>query len=328
MTSTDDEEPRARVLRVVSQARRCLPLRVIASALESSVSTLYRWSRAGAAVCTSKRTLRKVRSEVAARVEWLVRESRGLVGADALRAVTGVSRRAAAAIKADVRTAMERERRAMCRRVEVAVVGSIRGFDAMYLAARDGVRYVLVAADVAVPYRTSARVVERYDEASVIAAMEADFEAHGAPLVWREDRASCQRTPAVRAVLQRHGVLLLHGPPHHPGYYGQTERQMREHRALLPEVTTLPVSALADEIGEVTRIANEVLPRRALGFRTAGAVWRERPILSDNRAELAAEVGARAEELRGRINGAADEDTLRRFAIEQALIARGYLRID
>jgi transposase InsO family protein len=327
MTSTDDEEPRARVLRVVSEARQCLPLRVIASALESSVSTLYRWSRAGATVGVAKRKAREVRSEVAARVEWLVRESRGVVGADALRAVTGASRRAAAAIKAYVCTAMERERRAVCRRVEVTVVGVIRGFDAMYLAARDGVRYVLVAADAAVPYRTTTPIVERYDEASVIAAMEADFEAHGAPLVWREDRASCQRTPGVRAVLQRHGVLLLHGPPHHPGYYGQTERQMREHRALLPDVASLPVSALPGEIGEVVRIANEVVPRRALAFRTAGAVWRERPILSDNRAELATEVATRTEELRGRISGAADDDTMRRFAIEQALMARGYLRI-
>lgn len=28
-----------------------------------------------------------------------------------------------------------------------------------------------------------------------------------------------------------YAVLVLHGPPHHPRFYGQLERQNREHRA-------------------------------------------------------------------------------------------------
>jgi len=49
----------------------------------------------------------------------------------------------------------------------------------------------------------------------------------------RMDRASSHDTFAVHEVLREHEVLLLHGPPRYPQYYGQHERQNREHQAWL-----------------------------------------------------------------------------------------------
>src|SRR5262249_20196448 len=67
-------------------------------------------------------------------------------------------------------------------------------------------------------------------------------DAPGAPLVCRLDRARQHHTAAVLAALRRHGVLILHGPPHCPRYYGPLERQNREHRqwlAMQPAPTSL-----------------------------------------------------------------------------------------
>jgi hypothetical protein len=45
--------------------------------------------------------------------------------------------------------------------------------------------------------------------------------------------------------MKDHGVLVLHGPPRHPRYNGQLERQNREHRAWLASSTPLAPDALA-----------------------------------------------------------------------------------
>jgi hypothetical protein len=150
-----------------------------------------------------------------AQVEDLVRRTRGLVGADALaHRVAGVSRRAAAAIKTETRMAMERERRAGCRSVAVSAPGIVRGFDQLWVPTTCGLRPVLVSADACVPYRTSLVVADRYDSRSVARAIDEDFREHGAPLVWRADRASCHRTDEVEEVLRGWDVLRLHGPAH------------------------------------------------------------------------------------------------------------------
>lgn len=246
-----------------------------------------------------------------------VRTLRGLAGADSLaRSVSGVSRRAAAAIKRDELAAMERERQAACGRVVVTVPGVIRGFDAMHLD--DG--YALVAADAAVAFRTSITLVPAYDTPHVACALDADFDEHGPPLVVRLDRARCHETPAVLSVLKRHGVLLLHGPPRHPGYYGQLERQNREHRDWLVHVERVSAEVTA----AMTAALNAVWRRPTLDWRTAAEVWADRPRLTDDRNELDEDVQQRAAHMREK--GLAS-DLAMRLAIEQALIERGYLRI-
>jgi hypothetical protein len=69
----------------------------------------------------------------------------------------------------------------------------------------------LVAADAAIPHRTSITTVPVYDADHVIAALAADFDRHGPPLVLRLDRIACQRTPEVHDLLHRYQVLPLHG---------------------------------------------------------------------------------------------------------------------
>lgn len=160
-------------------------------------------------------------------VRELVVELHGLVGADALsQSVVGVSRRRAAAIKREVLTEIERTRQAQCSRVVVTKPGVVRGFDQMYLPAG----LALIATDASVPFRTSAKHVGRYDAENVAAVLDEDFRIHGAPLVVRKDRASCHTAEPVASVLREHRVLLLQGPAYYPQYYGQHERQNREHR--------------------------------------------------------------------------------------------------
>jgi transposase-like protein len=261
----------------------------------------------------------------AAEVRGLVRTLGGLVGAGALaKQVNGVSRRAAAALKADQLRLVEQERRAGSARVEVLVPGVVRGFDAMHLATTEGRHYALVAADASVPYRTSIPVVAAYDGPHVAAALDADFALHGAPLVCRLDRASCHKVEDVVSVCAGHSVLLLHGPPRHPGYYGQLERQNRDHRAWLDRLGPLPPDVLALACDEMRDALNRLWPRRTLGWRTPEAAWKERPPVNDNRTELYQEVTARAARLRAK---GVNDDLAMRLAIEKALTNRGYLRI-
>ncbi|MFO0672536.1 MAG: hypothetical protein U0235_23485 [Polyangiaceae bacterium] len=139
--------------------------------------------------------------------------------------------------------------------------------------------FALVSADAAVPYRTSIAASELYDGAAVSAlALEADFEAHGAPLVLRMDPgASVHRCPQVTAVLERYRVMVLHGPARHPGFYGQLERQNREHRAWL-NAAQARAGGPDESVLETLRDAvNERWRRRTLGCKPpAGERWRTR----------------------------------------------------
>lgn len=265
----------------------------------------------------------------AAQVENLVRQTGGLVGADSLsHRVPGVSRRAAAAIKAETITAMERERRADCQSVTVTAPGIVRGFDQLWVPTTEGLRPVLVSADACVPYRTSLVVADRYDSRSVARAIDDDFRQHGAPLVWRADRASCHRTDEVEEVLDAWGVLRLHGPAYLARFYGQLERQNREHRGWLHSCAPAAPSALVETCERMRRALNEAWPRRSLGWMTSAEKWATRNVPCDNRAQLRASVADRAARLRRdeRLADDVDSPLVQRLAIEQALTQLGYLR--
>jgi transposase len=125
------------------------------------------------------------------RVEILVRKSEGLLGAEVLRRrVPEVSRREAALIKAETETAMERERKAEATRVLIAAAGVLRGFDSMQVNTENGARHLLACTDGCVPYRTSARLVERYNGHAVATILDDDFTQNGAPYILRDDRAA------------------------------------------------------------------------------------------------------------------------------------------
>lgn len=322
----DEEDPREHV----RQLRRLRMRATLVAALAGvSTATARRWAsdrQVGptAAVVASPMPDRAV----VLRVQQLVRQVHGLIGAEALsRAVPEVSRRQAARIKAATLTAMEIERRARVEKVVVSEVGVLRGFDAMHVATTRGRRYLLCAGDGCVPYRTRIEATEHYDERAVLGAIERDLREHGAPLVWRMDRASVHRTDAVRELLDAHGVLLLHGPPHHPGFYGQLERQNREHRAWLDATGELDPELLAEQVQAMRRALNDLWPRRRLGWMTPAEKWATRRIPCDDRAQLRASVAERAAQLRRDKTCGDGDDPLRleRIAIELTLKQRGYL---
>jgi transposase InsO family protein len=250
----------------------------------------------------------------------LLYQLRGLVGVEALRhACPGLTRRGAARIKAQSCTAMERERRASAAHVEVAGPGVVRGFDSMEMG-RTG--HLLVAADAAIPFRTSWCLEPRYDGASVARMLADDFARYGPPLVVRFDRARQHDVPAVDEVLTRNGVLPLHGPAHHPQYYGQLERLNRDQRAWLRGHSGAVDSGTVDYMMESL---NNQWPRRRLGWTTAAQEWSARPAIDVDRVKLRKEVEATCRRLLARHD--VNPTVGWRLAVKQALTWRGLLRV-
>lgn len=323
--STDDPEPspqrRCREVMTMAMRDHRVPSSVWAKVLGVSQSTVRRRLKPALERGAPTRTPDELACQ---RVRTLVRETRGLVGAASLGKTCGVPRRRAAAIKCDELRAMERERKQHCQSVTVSIPGVVRGFDAMHVPCRDGKLYWLVAADAAVPYRTSIATAPIYDADHVIAALTADFEEHGPPLVLRLDRIACQRTPAVDSLLRRYEVLALHGPPRHPYFYGQLERQNREHRAWERHAQPVTRAEVASAAASMRTALNALWARPTLGWCTAQYVWEHRPTVDIDRAELRQQVDWQAA---GLVNAGFELLHARRLAIETALVERGLLTI-
>jgi hypothetical protein len=256
----------------------------------------------------------------------LVRELHGLIGADSLRhSVPGLTRRAAARIKAETCRAVERERKAHTQRVAVVAPGILRGFDAMDLCSPGQPRrHALIAADGCVPFRTSWTISPVYDARAVADLLERDFRQHGPPLVLRLDRAKAHLADVIEEMLQAHCVLPLHGPPHCARYYGQLERQNQEHRAWLGDH-----AVEAEDLDDMMLRLNEQWRRATLGWCTAGEVWRRRPALHVDRRELAMEVGDRALRITRKLGSTpVARDLAWRLGVKQTLVSRGLLRVE
>jgi transposase InsO family protein len=318
-----EPEPRASILERVDRMRRLgQTLARIAPLAGVDPSTLRRW-RCG----RCERGRRTVPASVASRAEQIVRDLHGLIGAAALaRALAGLSRRQAARIKVRTLTLLERERQASLTRISVDRAGLIRGLDAMHLSTQDAKCYALICADAAIPYRTTASLGLHYDAALVAGTIERDIATHGAPLILRADRARAHDSPLVKKILEEHQMLMLHGPPRYPCFYGQLERQNREHRAWL--------DALADPVGEPMQALlermidclNTLWPRRSLGWKTAAQAWNARPDIHIDRQAFKKEVQDRARCLEHHIDlRAKPADLVERLAIEQTLANLGYL---
>jgi hypothetical protein len=310
-----------------------LSLALAAAVVGASVRTVQRWAqraqRGEPLVQPPRPSARPAAAlGLVQRVVSLVRELHGLIGAEALRhAVPGVSRREAAAIKHATVSDLERARRAAAARIQITVPGVLRGVDGMHLATPGGPMHLLVAADGCLPYRTSLQPAAHYDGTTVADFLAGDFAQHGAPLVCRLDRARCHDTPAVHDVLRAHGVLALHGPPHCPRFYGQLERQNREHRGWLQAAGTLEPAALASFTAQLHAVMNGRWPRRDLLWQTAEERWRQRPVLLDDRRALREEVIERRTRIQRHLTvHRKPADFAERLAIEQALTHRGYLR--
>jgi transposase len=295
-------------------------------------ATVRRWARR---VRQHQRCVRRrgprataLTAEATATAGRLVRELHGLIGAEALRrSVPGLSRRQAAALKHRTLSTLAQERRAAATRITITQPGVVRAFDAMHVRTTQGRGYLLVASDGAVPYRTSCVAARRYTGPAVAQLLAADFARHGAPLVCRLDRARQHQTAAVRAVLRQHRVLVLHGPPHCARFYGQLERQNREHRQWLTRHGPPAPAALGALAAQLRHLCNTLWRRRTLGWRTAADVWDHRSVVTDDRTAFHQDVQARAARVRRhQAARGTPADLPERLAIEQALMTRGYLR--
>jgi transposase-like protein len=321
----DDSEPEPRtfILERVARLKRLgqtLARSARLAGVDPSTLRRWRWQRCG-------RRRRSLPYALITRAEHLVRDLNGLIGAASLsHAVVGVSRREAARIKGRTLTLLERERQQTLTRVSVATPGMIRGFDAMYLSVEGTKCYALVCADAAIPYRTSITVGKHYDAELVARTLKCDIERHGAPLILRADRARAHDAPLVRKILQENQVLMLHGPPRYPRFYGQLERQNREHRAWLAALldpTGEPMQALLERM---IHCLNTLWPRRSLGWKTAGQVWNTRTEPPIDRQAFNQEVKDRARHLERKIDlRAKPADLINRLAIEQTLQNLEYL---
>lgn len=325
--SDDDSGAGASLERALRLKEDGIPAPLAAAAVGVTPPTVRRWcarKASGRPLCQKRGPQPRpmVSADATARAEAVLGAVHGAIGAAPLARASGLSRRAAAAVKAVHLTKAEQQRREAA--VSVWVQPKVmRGFDAVML----GKLPVLVSADGGLPYRTSVIPAWNYDEDAVAAAVADDFERAGAPLVWRIDRWKAHTAPKVLDVLRAHQVLVLHGPPYYPRYYGQLERQNREHRAWLTGVCVdrgLPY--LAGECEQMRLAFNELVPRRRLGWRTAAAVWRSCAEQRVDRRELLNEVEERRQRLEA--EGVAREGhpgMAERIAIEATLIKRGLL---
>jgi len=324
-SESEPEERHAHILDAVDEMHRLGLTRSRAARLTGyDVSTLRRWRCCPVRGPSRSQT---VAPSVRQHAEQAVRELHGLVGAAALsHSVAGLSRRAAARIKQRILTAMEQERQDALAHVRITLPGVLRGMDAMHLTTNKGARYALIAADGAVPYRTHVTLGEHYDAAHVARTLREDLDRNGAPLVLRADRARAHDSPEVRAVLQAHGVLMLHGPPRYPCFYGQLERQNREHRAWLEAIIDPLGATLQQLLQQMLHCLNSLWPRRSLRWQTAAQVWNARPPLTVDRCTFQQEVHDRARHIERHLNRRGEPaDLAERLAIEQTLTHMGYL---
>jgi hypothetical protein len=253
----------------------------------------------------------------------MVQETHGLIGAEALRhRVPGLTRRIAATIKRDTCRVLERERRSGVQRVILAAPGVLRGFDSMEICGPTQRHHALIAADGCVPFRTSWTLASRYDSGTVAKLLERDFDTFGPPLVLRLDRAAVHDAPLVRRLLASARVLALHGPPHCPRFYGQLERQNREHREWMA-TTSGPL-----DLDGMMSVLN-TRPRGTLAWRSADELWRMRSRIDLDRQALAEDVNARAARLRQQLRpGHGSQDIAWRLAVTQALVDRRLLKLE
>ena len=327
-TPNDDAEDD---LRTLEELRKTYSLDMLMAAAVVGVgpSTARRWrARQRAGVPLRRVRVGQRRSlpapEVLAAIDADVRELRGLIGADALRSKHTVSRRQAADAKRRTLLAVERERVARAQRVHVTAPGVVRGMDGMYAMTLLGVHWLLLFGDACTAYRSSVHVTEHYDSGAVAPAIDEDFTCNGAPLVFRIDRASAQRTPQVGDVLLRHRVIVLHGPPRYPCFYGQQERQNRDHRAWLDASDEpLTPASLSDQAQRMVTALNHCWPQRRLGWRTPAQAWKDRLDVESVRDSFHSEVSRYQDSLRRRD---VPDDLAQRLAIEKALTQHGWLR--
>ena len=334
ITESGDDDPD--VVQLLQGAKEMialgLPTNIAAAVVGRTQATLRRWldrQRRSLPLCSKRgrRGAKPLDPLTDQQLRLFVRQTHGLVGAESIRhSIEGVSRRQADRVKKDELLVLERERLERTTKITLAAPGIMRGSDAVHVRTSDGPCLLFATADACVPFRTSIALFKRYLGDHVAQAMERDFREHGAPLVWRCDRAKSHEVPEVLEVLKAFQVLLLHGPPRYPRFYGQLERQNREHRQWLLAMPELSLAQLDLERVRMRDVLNNQWRRATLGWRTASELWMERPTMTINRHDFKLEVDERADRIRRDLHDELSTNDLpERLAIEQVLRQRGLL---
>ena len=148
-----------------------------------------------------------------------------------------VSRRELQVMVSMVRQELNREQRAMVRRVSWDCSGLVWSMDdSEYARSADSVKLFLhLVRDLGSRREFDPLTGSLATDDKVADDLCTLFEEHGAPVFLKRDNAKNLNAAAVNEVLAEYGVLPLNSPTYYPPYNGGIERGIRELKELLEE---------------------------------------------------------------------------------------------
>jgi len=257
------------------------PYRAVCRELGVPRSSLMRWKsrqKAGSAVVGQPGPAKVEPLDLGALHEEILRLAHGrqrTPGTGALydRHSTQISRRDLHALVEATRREVHEEERALERRIDWLVPGSVWSMDDTkkhWLEDRFGHMHLVM--DLGSRYNLRALGGERQADGAWVAWNLGElFQQYGPPLFMKMDGGGNFKHHAVREVLAGFGVIPLISPPHYPPYNGGVER---EHQEILRHLTQrigeekIKVRELQLQC-EITGHEVNHKRRRSLGERTA-----------------------------------------------------------
>jgi transposase InsO family protein len=200
--------------------------------------------------------------------------------------------------------------------------------DATKFRQEGGKQELMVAQDECARFKLSGVLCDgAVSEQDVLRNLRSAFEKYGAPLVLKHDNIAYQNTPAMHALCEKYGVVLVTSPPGYPEYNGKTERSMRDiksyERALRRDGVNGP---LADRLLMALHDLNEERPRPVLKGRTAREVLEYRSGQLPNRQRFKLEVQTKQMELQADAKNKQEKNSARRKAVEHVLLVYELLK--
>jgi len=160
----------------------------------------------------------------------------------------------------------------------------------------------------------------------VASCLREAFEAHGAPLVLKQDNGAPLNAEEVRDLCDEYDVVLLNSPPGYPPYNGKKERNFRDVRSFERAMRRRGVEApLPARIDAAIHDLDVERPRPVLGGRTATEVFVQDRIALPDRRRFKMEVETRCLELVAEAGSRTEIAAARRRAVVEVLSKYGLL---
>lgn len=213
-------------------------------------------------------------------------------------------------------------------RYEITGSGVMWSEDGAGFKARGRKKELLILQDEHARFKVNRRLVDgpaREDD--VVRYLEEAFKRYGAPLVLKHDGDSIFHGERMRELLERHQVVELTCPRGYPRYNGKKERSVRDVKSFERAMRRCGVRGrLGERLDAAVRDLNEERPRPVLGGRTAREVFiRDRIELPDRR-QFRKEVERTRRKWLARARSRWEEQRARRRAIEEVLLAYGFIQ--